>query len=120
MSERAFYNNPKLSEEELIQAFSEAWDLADNTLINEQDSRRTSARTTVNISFKDFLRWLKRCAEFRSFSFADTKATAGGTKMFTAFVTFTDPVIKRDLYGWAHVPMNKAEPLIQRYGLMRA
>ncbi|MBO4789792.1 MAG: hypothetical protein IK089_06475 [Oxalobacter sp.] len=119
MSERAFYNNPKLSEEQLIQVFSDAWVLADTTVINEQDKLSCGGRIKVEMSLKDFVYWLKRCAEFRSFSFADKPVAVGGARMFTAFVTFTDPVIKRELFGWAHVPMSKAQSLIHRYGLMR-
>ncbi|MBR7069551.1 MAG: hypothetical protein IKI30_03775 [Oxalobacter sp.] len=119
MLDRVFYNNPRLSEDQLIQAFSDAWGLADTTLIDELDCRSTGGRKVVDMSFKDFVHWLRRCSTFRAFSFIDGKAYVDGERMFTAFVRFADPVVDRDLSGWAHVPFNKAQPLIQRYGLMR-
>ena len=119
MLDRAFYNNPRLSDDQLIQAFSEAWGLADSTLIDELDCRRPDGRKRVDMSFDDFVHWLKRCNKFRAFSFVDEKVYAEGERIFTAFVRFADPVVERDLFGWAHVPLNKAQNLIQRYGLMR-
>lgn len=118
MLSRNLYNSSKLSDEQLIQVFSDAWNIADRTLIDELDSRSLEGRKRIEMSLDDFIHWLKRCSTFSSFSFADGKVVDDGRKMFTAFVSFDDPVVKRKLFGWAHVPSERAQSLIHRYGLL--
>lgn len=127
--DRVIFYNDRLKQLDHIDLFESAWELGTAKWIDELDTEKSPLRKRVDMPLNEFIDKAEN-ADYLMTRYTSEADRETGVMMFEVFMTFIEwktldkgaqrwmTMRHRDLFGWIRIPLEDAEEIIVRYGLI--